>query len=577
MKTHINIFTIIIIVGLLTACNDEFMERFPKASINEANFWNSENELELYVTALYPNSNALLGHNTFFGQSQLLFGDNQSDNLVPLDYNIILAGEHIVPPSGGGWNWNFIRSCNYFLKRYDQTPINLSTKNKYAAEIKLLKSLEYFHLVKRFGDVPWLSEDLNVDSPELFATRDSRFLVMDSVLNDLNWAINYLPEKSNAVDGRLHKGVALAAKARICLHEGTFRKYHNLGEFEKFLQEAYNASNELIMSGNYQIHSTGNPTSDYSALFNTLDLSSNNEMIMYRRYLVNLLGNMTVQRVTDNAMNSGGSKALIETYLADDGLPIDFSPRYLGDERIEEEMLQRDPRLTQTFVYPRTNMQSGFPGPAIPGTDFASSSLNAGICPTGYQILKYYVDDQDEYLRIQQGILDAPLFRFGEVLLIHAEAAAELDICDQATLDKTINLLRQRAGMPSMVKGEVEAWGGRSDYQFNYDNISSALINEIRRERRVELAVENFRYDDIIRWREGKLVERKVKGLRFDPEIYPDLVIGRDIHLDENGFILPYAVGLPNGRRFDESRHYFFPLPIDELALNSNLTQNPGW
>lgn len=577
MKTRINIFTITAIFGLLAACNDDFMERFPKASINEANFWNNENELELYVTALYPNSNELLGHNTYFGQSQLLFGDNQSDNLVPLDYNIILAGEHIVPPSGGGWNWNFIRSCNYFLKRYDQTPVDVSVKNRYAAEIKLLKSLEYFHLVKRFGDLPWLSEDLNVDSPELFAARDSRNLVMDSVLNDLNWAIQHLPEKSNAIDGRLHRDAALAAKARICLHEGTFRKYHNLQSFEKFLQEAYNSSYELIESANYQVYSTGNPISDYSTLFNSLDLSSNSEVIMFRRYLVNLLGNMTVQRVTDNAMNSGGSKSLIETYLADDGLPIDFSPRYLGDLLIEDEMLQRDPRLTQTFVYPRTNMQSGFPGPAIPGTDFAASSLSAGICPTGYQILKYYVNDQEEYLRIQQGILDAPLFRFGEILLIHAEAAAELDVCDQSTLDKTINLLRQRAGMPPMIKTEIEAWPLNSDYQIAYNNINSALLNEIRRERRVELAVENFRYDDLMRWKEGKLVEKPVKGMRFNSEIYSNLEVGIDIHLDEDGFILPYAVGLPNGRRFDESRHYFFPLPIDEMALNSNLNQNPGW
>ncbi|HSI78313.1 MAG TPA: RagB/SusD family nutrient uptake outer membrane protein [Lunatimonas sp.] len=577
MKSFKNIVVVFTILSVLVGCNDEFMERFPKASINEANFWNSENELELYVNALYPNSNALLGHNTFFGQSQLLFGDNQSDNLVPLDYNTILAGEHIVPPSGGGWNWSFIRSCNYFLNRYDQTPINLSVKNRFAAEIKLLKALEYFHMVKRFGDVPWLSEDLNVNSPELFAPRDSRNLVMDSVLNDLNWAILNLPEKSNALDGRLHRDAALAAKARICLHEGTFRKYHNLQGHEKFLQEAYNASNELIESDNYQIHATGNPVSDYSTLFNSLDLSSNPEIIMFRRYLVNLLGNMTVQRVTDNAMNSGGSKSLIETYLADDGLPIDFSPRYLGDQLIEDEMLQRDPRLTQTFVYPRTNMQSGFPGPAIPGTDFAASSLSAGICPTGYQILKYFVDDQEEYLRIQQGILDAPLFRFGEILLIHAESAAELDLCDQNTLDKTINILRQRAGMPNMVKSEVESWSVNVDYRINYDNINSPLLNEIRRERRVELAVENFRYDDLMRWKEGKLLERTVKGMRFNPEIYSNLEIGVDIHLDEDGFILPYAVGLPNGRTFDENRHYFFPLPIDEMALNSNLNQNPGW
>jgi len=562
---------------MLVGCNDDFMDRYPKDSIVEENFWNSETELTQYINSFYPNTEAFSGHNTAHTLSWLISSDYQSDNLVPVNYNQVAAGEHVVPASGGGWNWQYIRRCNYFLTRYHQTPVAPAIRDAKAAEVRVFKSLEYYKLVKRFGDVPWLSRDLNTDSEELYKPRDSRTLVMDSVLNDLNWAIAHLAAPNRPASLTINKDVALAIKARICLHEGTFRRYHNVAGAEKFLQEAYDASAELINSGRYAIYNTGHPDADYAKIFSSLNLEGNAEMIMYRKYEINLLGNRTVQFIHDNEINIGATKSLIETYLCDDGLPIGLSSRYLGDQRIEDEMSQRDHRLVQTFVYPRTKMQSGFPGPAIPGTDFASSSLGAGICPTGYQLCKYWLDDQEEYLRIQQGILDAPLIRFAEILLIHAEAAAELGRADQAVIDRTINILRDRAGIPHLQVSNVEQWSSNPNYKLDYRNISSPLLNEIRRERRVELAVEASRYDDLIRWKEGKLLEDPVLGMKFVQATYPNVRVGTDIFLNEEGFIVPYAKSLPNGRKFDENKHYFFPIPTEELVLNPQLTQNPGW
>lgn len=573
IRYSISLLTLIILAG----CNNDFMDRFPKDSIVEENFWNSEGELNQYVNAFYPLTEAFAGHESYFVQSKLVEGDLQSDNLVPVNYNLIAAGEYVLPATGGGWDWGYIRRANYFLNRYHKTQVADAVKNAKAAEVKVFKALEYFRLVKRFGDVPWLSTDLNTDSPELFQPRDSRVLVMDSVLADLNWAILNLRKPTAPASVRINMHVALAVKARICLHEGTFRKYHGLAGGEKFLNQALEASGQLIDSGLYRLYNTGKPEEDYATVFSSLDLAGNPEMILYRRYEPNLLGNGTVRTIHDNAINAGASKALVESYLCKDGLPVGLSSSYLGDATIENELANRDSRLTQTFVYPRTKMQKGFPGPAIPGTDFASSSLGAGICPTGYQLAKYWRDDQVEYLRIQQGILDAPLIRYGEILLIHAEAAAELGTASQGVLDKTINLLRSRVGMPSLIVGEVETWPGRSGYKLDYRNIASPLLNEIRRERRVELAVENFRYDDLIRWKEGKLLEETVRGMKFVQSVYPGVVVGKDIFLDANGYILPYLKPLPNGRVFNESRHYFFPIPTEELILNPQLKQNPGW
>jgi hypothetical protein len=103
------------------------------------------------------------------------------------------------------------------------------------------------------------------------------------------------------------------------------------------------------------------------------------------------------------------------------------------------------------------------------------------------------------------------------------------------------------------------------------------LIDEIRRERRIELALENFRYDDLIRWKAGKLLEKTVLEMKFVQSQYTEVKVGKNIFLDENGFFKPYALSLPNGRTFDEAKHYYFPLPTEELVLNTNLTQNPGW
>src|SRR5690606_28112114 len=158
----------------------------------------------------------------------------RSDNLVPINFDVVAAGQYVVPPDGGGWNWGIVRNCNYFLSRYDQTPILQEVKDRYAAEVRVFKALEYFRLVKRFGDVPWYSKDLIVNSLELFALGDSRILVMDSVLDDLTWVIFKLSSSENVDQSRIGRVIAPALTSRLCLHEGSFWKYHGTGGGEKF-------------------------------------------------------------------------------------------------------------------------------------------------------------------------------------------------------------------------------------------------------------------------------------------------------------------------------------------------------
>jgi len=552
-------------VILFASCNDSFMEKYPTDAISELNFWHNANELEIYCNTFYTQ---LEGHgNNEFYASKYCVGDEQSDNMVPQVLNDIAAGKNIVPTSSNSeeWNWSLIRSLNYFLSRYNKTPIAQATKDIYAGEVKFFKSMEYFDKVKRYGDVPWLSKDLKIDSPELFKARDSRIMVMDSVLNDINWAISKLPFKANA-KGRINSDMALHLKARICLHEGTFRKYHGIKGSEKFLQEAVSASSTLMVGGKYQLNDTNNPAVDYRNNFCSLDLSANKEMIFFRPYIEAVITTHTSSSVEGNDYNTSISKSLVESYLCTDGKPISQSPLYKGDGSLQFETTDRDPRLTQTICAPGQLLLRKTIMPNIPG-----AGLGGGNCPTGYQMVKYWVDDPAEYARKQKGLLDCPIFRYAEILLINAEANAELGSCTQATIDATINKLRDRAGMPNMIISNLV-----KDVKSDFPTIS-VLLDEIRRERRVELAIENFRYDDLMRWKAGKLLEKPIRGMKFVQSQYPKVVVGKNIYLDANGYINPYQTVLPNGRQFDESKQYYFPLPTEELVLNPALTQNPGY
>lgn len=554
-----------IIIGIFTSCNNDFMDRYPTTSISDENFWKSEKDMELYCNGLYT---FIDGHASGFSISPMLTADNQSDNMVPQNYNKIAAGEHIVPVKAGNgeWDWSFVRRCNYFLTRYNRAEIDPEKKERYAAEVYFFKAWEYFNKVKRYGDVPWLTRDLTTDSEELFAPRDSRLLVMDSVLACIDWAINKLTVKQDVAQGRINRDVALALKARICLHEGSFRKYHKIENGEMFLREAVSAANVLMNEGHYSLYNTGNPEEDYRSLFCSLDLKDNPEMIYYKVYETGLLGNITSYTV-ENSEGMSVSKSLVDSYLCKCGKPISLcEEHYWGDDSIQAEMLNRDPRLRQTICYPGEDLQRGTKKPAIPG-----SNISTGNVPTGYQIIKYWVDDPAEYYRVQQGILDAPIFRYAEILLIYAEAKAELGECVQEDLDKSVNLLRKRVGMPNMVITDL-----KKDPKSDFPEIP-VLLDEIRRERRVELAIEGMRYDDLMRWKAGKLLEKTVRGMKFVQEQYPTVVVGKHIDVDKDGFILPYWNILPNGRKFDESKHYYFPLPTEELVINKNLKQNPNW
>ena len=452
------------------------------------------------------------------------------------------------------------------MQRYRQADLSEEKLNAYGGEAYFFKAWEYYKKVLYFGDVPWLTRDLNVDSEELYAPRTPRAEVMDSVLMCINRAVEWLPEKEDQETDRLNKDQANFLKARICLFEGTFRKYHTeLGyEWQSLLQEAVEASEALINSGRYDIYNTGDPEHDYYNMFILEDKSNLEESILYIDYADPLRRHNWGHGAWE--ANTGFSKDFIDSYLYADGLPKALTSYPTNDATIAEEFANRDPRLRQMVLNNEFFADNAaFKGHEIDG----DNNYVTSFCTTGYQTVKGY-DPATGHLGYTLETADGIAYRYAETLLIYAEAKAELGSISQAELDKSINLLRARVGMPKLT--ETVSFTDPNWPDYGYD--LSPILQEIRRERRIELAGEGFRWNDICRWKAGKLLE--------NPMTYVGKKVTTGNHTDA-GYAIVYpdytnpdlSIGA-NSREWDD-KMYLMPIPTNELQLNPALEQNPGW
>ena len=588
------LLTLIIAISttFLWSCNDDFMERYPLDQINDENFWRTQQDLELYSNAFYPKYIVGFGYGWGdatiqpygYTQAAIVYGDIITDNAAPNSYSKVAANEYtayITGASGsGGWNFENIRDLNYFLENYKRGDVDDAVRNVYAGEILFFKAWDYFEKVKLFGDVPWLSKVVEINSPELMGPRTPRSEVMDSVLYSINKAIEWLPEKGAERPDRLNKDIARHLKARIGLYEGTYRKYHqSLGlDGTKFLNEAIAACEDL-MAKSYSLYSTGNSDTDYNSLFAQYSYRSNPEVILSKEYSADKnLGVAFSRYFAQNLRHQfGATRSLVDEYLCTDGEPISISPLFKGHNTIQIEMTDRDPRLKQTIAnFGEYNLAPGISGadnaplPNIPG-------LSGNKVPTGYRVAKWFLNDPVDWDRTTNGMQAAPIFRYAEVLLNYAEAKFELGQGTQDVIDRTVNVIRDRVKMPPLEISNIPADPALdNDYAMYCDYMPNPLLREIRRERRIEFAFENFRWDDLMRWKAGRFLEIPVEGLKFVQEQFPKVVVDKDVYLSSDGFLLPYKKTLPSGRKFDE-RQYLFPIPMEDLVLNPSLIQNPGW
>lgn len=300
----------------LTGCNDSFLERGPQ-NLNDQSFWVAVDDLKAYANAFYgliPGGVSVLD-------------DTDSDIQVPNDINSFLWGQYVVPTEGGVWqksNWQNIRNINYFMTHYQSVQAAEADVNIYVAEMRFFRALEYFNKIQLLGDVPWLEVDLNVDSEELYGPKMKRNQVFQKIIEDLDFAIQWLPEAGSEEANRLNKDIARHVKARFCLNEGTHYKYHDeleyASEAEKWLQMAATESDKLITSGRYEIYNTGHPQEDYFNMYRIDDKSDLKEAVLYVDYKTNIREhNMAA---AGREAGCGFSKSFVEASFVRTGFPF---------------------------------------------------------------------------------------------------------------------------------------------------------------------------------------------------------------------------------------------------------------
>ncbi|MDB5088178.1 MAG: RagB/SusD family nutrient uptake outer membrane protein [Mucilaginibacter sp.] len=587
----IKIIYICSIVSLFTIASckkDSLLNQAPPTSLSDAAYWHTPTDLQNYMNNLY-SVDGIFPHYRGFGSLGIYSVDDNSDNMVPQGVNGQLNGLNTAAGNGGYADWNNIRNVNYFLANYQKVSALASDVAPYIGEAYFFRAMLYFQAVQSRGDMPWINKPLYPsDQALLYSARLPRNVVMDSIVNDLNKAISYLPTKSNAQTQRLYKEYAEGFEARVCLYEGTWEKYHAKDAFgvsgqngANFLQLAATAANTVMTSGIFQLDNVHVPNG-YFNLFNQVSYSSSKEIMFWGAYnqadgIINTWQNY-YQFGSTGTNSDGLSKTLVDDYLCTDGKPISLSPLYKGDDSLAHILKNRDPRLRQSVFFYGDTVVSNAPG-ANPIITFIYPALVSGTpCTTGFQIRKGLNTDYFQSSGNGPGGTDGVIYmRYAEILLTYAEARAELGLITQSDVDMTINLLRDRVGMPHLNMGSIPA-----DPKWIFPELSP-IINEVRRERRIELACEGYRFNDIFRWAAAPdlIVGKQPLGAMATQflTVIPSLVIGKNIYVNAQGYIQPYTktTSMANGYQFNIGRDYLLPISLQEITINPKIKQNPGW
>lgn len=587
-----SIFILIAAVIAFTSC--EMLDKAPASKLSPETYFKTSNDLQLFTNPLYNN---LIPKDDY---------NEQSDQYIKMEPSDLVKGKsRIVPASGGGWTWTDLRRINTCLDYIPKQCEDEAAAVQYSALCKFFRAYFYFDKVKKFGDVPWVDHEVgsSADDPYLYKARDSREYVMTKMIEDLDEAIAGLPSSYGSLNYRATKWAALALKSRVCLFEGTYRKYHEISypehDYNYYLKLAADAAKEIIVNGPFQLYSTGNPDLDYAVLFAMYD-SPTCEAILAINFDngIALCHNATAVGLMNSQGRTSLTKKFVNCYLMKDGSR--FTDKAGWDTMtLKDEAVDRDPRLAQTVRTP------GFSRLVEVGGSYSYSGNKQGVDPvvtlTGYQMSKFVMPENNLAAdKFSKSYNDLMVFRLGEVYLNYAEAQAERSDYNitQDDLDISVNKLRARVGMPAMEVGvSADPYLQSDDF---YPEVTSGIILEIRRERAVELAQEGFRYADLMRWKHGEQLARPYLGVYLggegvydidgdgtndyyiynttkDPNIKATVVgqIGKDVYL-KDGYLYPHG-NIQDQFEFDPKRDYLYPVPINDRTLNRNLTQNPGW
>lgn len=616
-----NIFLSMTLVLSLTACYD--LDKSPEGVLSTTVPFTSTGEIRNYIDQFYQTGNPKYENPT---NTKVNFGDGlrvqdfaagggsgiagldvQSDNMAASSVNSRLAGEQSLGNAAQLQDYTAVRNLNFLLCNLGNCQEKGSAAyNQYVGEAYYFRAWYYYQMFVNYGQLTWINTPLDPNKEAMFLPRDNRTVIADSILADLDKAVMYLSLQNSSATMRIHKDVARALKSEVALFEGTWEKYHKAKndkffdptvtdeKIRNYFTQAAAAAKEVMdREGVWRIYNTGNPLNDYRKMFQTTDLSDNPEVLWFKKYDGDQIGNNVNRYLNQGGGSVGVTASLVDDYLTRDGKPF-VGTAVVEAKKVFGNELQpslRDPRLAQTVCMPGQILRPD-EGPYTVPPLIGSSAYNQNM--TGYSLLKHVQIDYTGSLDAEfKGATPAIQFRYADILLNYAEALAELD--GAANAQKIIDALqplRNRAGMPA-VDFDRE-YNTAADYPFrNLDK----YIQAVRRERRIEKACEGRRLSDILRWAAaGELIVGQwPKGALFtgsnlenNPKYAGKLIYdqasGNNLFLTGNpGDALRYIVptspaGYKDGWKFNVDRDYLLPIqPAMIERTNKKWVQNPGW
>jgi hypothetical protein len=630
------------VLMILAACKKD-LDKSPLDSVSSNNFFKTASDLQIFVNGFYgrlaPQYNTQSGTGTVSGGNSNLALDANTDMMIVQAtvtsslYRWDVAS--VAPDANGSWSGGYssIRSDNYFLHYANLNAEKTDAANHYMGEGYFFRAWDYFALLKNFGGVPLITEMLtDADLEKLFAPRASRYDVAKQIIADLDLAIaklNWKGEGQAAIVGRINKEAALTLKARVALYEGTWEYYHSKKgspyampgkDGTEFLQLVEPTVSQLITRYGTKIFTAaGDKTIAYNQLFAQKNAANIDGVFLYKVYDAALLA--LSHNFFFKILDSGPSITdhLVDIYLNKDGTPQVIPAIYTSS--LNQLSTTLDPRFRQTVWTPDRGPLNQLQGRGGDGDPFrypviASQApyTSIGFTSTGYRNFKGAVLAQEA----TKGETDDILMRYEESLLAFAEAKAILGTITQGDVDKTINVIRGRVDMTPLNMNAIPATTYREDLGF--DPNATPVLNEIRRERTVEFALEGFRLDDLKRW---AVYEKVINGYQpkgallqefldyfnrtpaqvnldkgSDPTLFSQirkdgyvlneftLTVANNVDRFANGRMNPWfkqadfrAGG--RGLYINPARDYLSALPLQQIKLyqanNATLSQNPGW
>ena len=555
-----------------SACTDEVLNGDPYTEFTKDTYFTSETNVEMFANYFYTEFSGY-GNSGTYGNFYFNFlnDDQGTTGVQTWTYTA-------VPATISLWSnaYTEIRRANTLIEALPNIDdMTSASKANWEGIARLYRAWQHYKLVRAFGDCYWVDKTLDSsDEDILYGARDDRSVVMGKVLEDLNYAVANISANGSSRTA-INNAVAQAMKAEVCLYEGGYSKYtlNDTSRANTYYTEAKNACQAIMSNSNYELNA------DYQANFNSLDLSGNKEMILYKKYIYGTLAHSVIDYTCGSTQVHGMSKDAFDSYLFIDGKPKATTSRNTSDvgkivniddntglgaaDRIDisDVLAERDPRLSAQVD----------PILQYPGNGYARyNAKSQSTSSTGYGVYLFDTDQITATNRqsISGGDTDAPIFWLAQIYLNYAEACVELGSISQAELDATINKLRARVGMPAM------SLDPDADPANNMG--VSNLIWEVRRERRVELMYcQDDRYQSLVRWNQLQLL---------DTTKYPDQVRGAHVgafannagctaDVDSEGYI---NCSSGNTRVWD-SKYALYPIPSGQLSLNPQMGQNPGW